>query len=381
MLGSIPVVRYPEALFALGVVAFLVLCWRSQSRVPLHYAAALGGALIPLIPLMAYHQFAFGAVWRTAYSLTNEQTGFGWSYFREHFARYIHQMHGQGIGLFFPFGLVGMVLLCGERRRRALGWLLVLVAAPVTLLYMAYYWAPQRAMAGTMRFVLPTFVCYILAGLWAVAACAARLSAAGRRVLVALLLVVQGIWSGAAGLADARTTHSRRALVVLTDALEQHTQQGDVVMANRQVLQHLDFVHKWRLVDLDLLWGRGGGRRGPGRRNRDPDAPAPMQAEKQTLEAEKYGGFGAFRRERAVAWDVRDWARGAEVYLLGGDEEIERLRGFYFGQATLEVVSRVALPAAPEPAHTPSLMGPGPAPGMPAPPPSRGPPRAPCQPR
>jgi len=52
LLGAIPTVRYPEALYALGIGTFLI--WRSldQRRPWLHVLAGAAGALLPLIPLM-----------------------------------------------------------------------------------------------------------------------------------------------------------------------------------------------------------------------------------------------------------------------------------------------------------------------------------------
>ncbi len=359
LLGSIPTVRYPEALYALGIGAFLLLHAKSRPRVLWHYAAAVAGALVPLIPLMIRNQIAFGAFWRTAYSLTNEQTGFGFDYFRQHFANYIKQLHSEGLGLFFPLGILGMAGLCGVRKHRAKGWLTVLVVVPATLLYMAYYWAPQSRASMTMRFVLPTFVCYVVAGTWFLAHTMRSFPVSVRVAAVGALLLCQFIWGGIGAAADTkRSQFARKGLAVITDALEKYTGRGDVILAHSQIHQHLDFVHKWRLVDPTMLQGRPGGRRFTGRAG-DDDTPAPMQREKQAIQAEKYSDLHPFTRERAIAWDVLEWAGDGAVYFVGTEDELQRMPGFYFGNRNFEIVARIPLPEAPAPERREGMRGAG----------------------
>ena len=62
-------------------------------------------------------------------------------------------------------GIVGIASMICIRGARALGAMLALVCVPMLLLYMAYYWAPQMNSAATMRFLLPTFPAYVLAGI------------------------------------------------------------------------------------------------------------------------------------------------------------------------------------------------------------------------
>jgi hypothetical protein len=71
----------------------------------------------------------------------------------------------------------------------------------------------------------------------------------------------------------------QQVLAQVTDALEQHTQPGDVVLARQQFLQHLDFVRQWRLADQSLMRGQIG----MGRFFNFPDnsdAPSWRQAER-----------------------------------------------------------------------------------------------------
>jgi 4-amino-4-deoxy-L-arabinose transferase-like glycosyltransferase len=150
LLGAIPAVRYPEALYALGIGVFLI--WRSlgKPRPYLHCLVGLGGALLPLVPLMIHNHYAFGAFWNTAYSLTNEQTGFGWNYFTQHAMQYLSNLQGTGLGILFALGLGASAAMCAYPKRRAEGAMFLLLIVPSTLLYMAYYWAPRMMTAGTI---------------------------------------------------------------------------------------------------------------------------------------------------------------------------------------------------------------------------------------
>ena len=348
VLGSIPTVRYPEVLFALGIGTFLLLHLRRHPMIWQHYAAACLGAAIPVLPLLVHNHLAFGAFWRTAYSLTNEQTGFGWNYFRLHAVNYLRQLHADGVGLLFPFGVVGMAMLCCSRKHRATGWLLVLLAVPMVLVYMAYYWAPANASSATLRFLLPVFVPFLLAGLWFLAWVSERLPGRTRYVGVAVVVVLQAIWWGFSSTSELKTSaYSRQALAAVTNALEQHTERGDIVIAHQQILQHLDFVRKWRLADASVLRGRSA-MRGRMNMNRDPDAPTPMQTEKREIQAEKYSGLRPFGRERQVAVDIRKWAGEQKVYFVGPLQDIKRMVGYYFNADTLKTVARIELPDAPE---------------------------------
>jgi hypothetical protein len=346
-LGAIPTIRYPEALFAVGIVVFLAWQWGRFPRVWSHYLAAAAGALIPIVPLLVRNHLLFGAFWRTAYALTNEQTGFAWAYFRQHAIGYLRQIQGEGVGQFFALGVVGTTLMCAHRRWRPVGWLLALLVLPITGLYMAYYWAPQSQAQATMRFVLPTFVCYVVAGTWALAQWTVSLGGAQASVVVAVVLVLQVLWGGAALVSETRLLqHSPQALALVTRAVEAQAKHGSIVMAHPQILQHLDFVRHWRLVDPTLLRDRPAAIRFL-RSRKDPDAPMPMQEQKQALQAEKYQGLRPFQREREIAHDVYGWANGKGVYFVGTPRELEEMRGFYLAKSNFRELARVAIPPPP----------------------------------
>ncbi len=95
-------------------------------------------------------------------------------------------------------------------------------------------------------------------------------AARGARVVVPLTLIaIQGLW-GATDLVDEtqRIHYQKEMLSRVTEKLDELTRPGDVVVANNQILQNLDFVRKWKLADQQLV--RGGferaRRQGPCRR-------------------------------------------------------------------------------------------------------------------
>src|SRR5262249_48616277 len=123
VLGCIPTIRYPDAVMGGAVIVFILIHWR-QRAIFRHLVACAIGAAVPIIPLLIRNQLVMGAFWRTGYSLTNEQTGFGWNYFKEHWSSYIYSLNADALGLFFALGIAGIALMLCTRRWRAIGLLL-----------------------------------------------------------------------------------------------------------------------------------------------------------------------------------------------------------------------------------------------------------------
>jgi len=349
LLGAIPTIRYPEALFAIGVGAFLLFHHRTHKRYWLHLLVAVAGAAIPILPLLVRNQLLMGAFWRTGYSLTNEQTGFAWSYFREHVFQYIRNIHAEGVGLFFALGVLGMAALCGVRKYRARGWLLILTTVPTTVLYMFYYWAPDRMAGATMRFVLPTFICYYAAGAWVLAEMTRRLPRSQTIAGLAALLLLQVLWGGPQAYGDTgRILYPKKVLVRITRALEKTAPAGAVILSAGLDRQHLDFVGKWKVADAELFRERPGGfRRLSRRRQTDPDAPQPMQAKKRELRGKEYAGLSPLERQEEMAKDLFAWANGQKVYFVGPEDQLNDVPDPCFRRENFRIVKRIPLPAAP----------------------------------
>lgn len=361
VLGCIPTVRYPDVVMGLGVAAFLLVVGRGKWR---HIAAAVAGAMLPVAALAIRNHLVMGAFWRTGYALTHEQTGFSWAYFREHAIDYVRTLNSSGVGPVFALGVVGMVwMIASGGRRRWLGVMLAGMTVPMVLLYMAYYWAPGGGMGGgamTMRFMVPTFAAYVLAGVWVIAQLVRTARPAAQAAVGVTLVGLQLLWGTTDVLQQAdRSRATKDGLVRVTDALERTAARGSVIVADQGVLQHLDYVREWKLADASLVRGGGGGpggmmRGGPGgffgappNGEEESERPSPRQAEKDEARRAKYAGSTRERQNKFAA-DLVDWAGGAKVYLVGSEQEMKTL----LGTGRVRVVERIKLPE-------PPLAGPG----------------------
>jgi hypothetical protein len=161
-------VRYSEVILALPVVALMLLGFlRSRrsspaaetsnapslpiadrtTRVPLRRwvmqsLTLIATAAIVLIPLLIYLTHAFGAPWRTGYSLTDESTAFTLSQFFTHLPHMLWVMNKPGFGMpvLFPLGLAAACWFAWKRTPA--GILLALWIFPCLIVYTAYYWVP-----------------------------------------------------------------------------------------------------------------------------------------------------------------------------------------------------------------------------------------------
>jgi hypothetical protein len=293
------------------------------------------------------------------------------------------------MGLLFGLGIVGILLMLCTSKSRSLGVLLGLMILPITLVYMAYYWGAESF--GTMRFLVPTVPCFVLAGVWLIQQLVISAPAPARVIVPLSVFLIQFAWAAQMLGQTGRQEYSKQVLTTVTDALEETTHHGDVILADNQVLQHLDFVREWKLADPSLVgagfggrggpggpgggmggpgFGPGGGRgprggfgpmgRGPGGRggpmSDDPEAPSPMQMEKNRTLRELYQGADAQQR---FAQDVRAWAGDQKIYLVGGEQEIRQTANSIAPSSTVQVVKRVELPKQPELAEAGGMMGPG----------------------
>ncbi|HEX3356211.1 MAG TPA: glycosyltransferase family 39 protein [Tepidisphaeraceae bacterium] len=364
-IGCIPTIRYPDSIMAFGAAAFLLFHLKRFPGVTRHLILFAIGAAIPILPLLIRNQILLGAFWRTGYALTNEQTGFGWNYFKEHALNYIQTINSGGIGLLFALGITGITSMICLPKFRPLGVMLALFTVPMLLLYMAYYWAPQMNAATTMRFLVPTFPAYILAGVWMLATFLESAPRSARIAVPLTLIAIQSLW-GATDLIDEtnRIHYQKEMLARVTDKLDQITQHGDVVVANNQILQNLDFVRNWKLADEQIVRGGGGGPgggmgggpgggggfgRGPGRFGPDggdnENAPSPMQREKREQQAEKYTG-SMYQRTSKFSADILAWAGDHKIYIVGSENEIEQTTS-NGDRSDVKIVARVEMPEAP----------------------------------
>jgi hypothetical protein len=244
-----------------------------------------------------------------------------------------------------PLSLIGFVLLSARRTTRPRGVCLLLIVMPVTAVYAAYYWAPDTAAQGTMRFLLPTFPLWILAALWGLREITGNMRPGPRTAIVAVLLTCQTVWGGFTAAADAgRIAYSKAALARVTASLREHAAPADVVMAHPRILQHLDFLGTWKLVDPTLARGGPFADRDDGEHD---DAPRPMQPGKRQFQTAEYEGLRPLERERALKDDVLDYADGRQIIYVGTETELENMRGAYFHPDNFHVLARTPLPTPP----------------------------------
>lgn len=364
ILGCIPAIRYPDAVVGIGVGLFFLLNCRRWPRIGWHYLAALLGAGIPIGLLLFRNHLVLGAFWRTGYSLTHEQTGFGWSYFMDHSVDYLKSLGSSGVGLYLGLGLAGILALCFTPPRRSFGLLLLWGVVSLLLLYMAYYWAPQGMAGATLRFILPLFPLLILGGLWTLSKLPPTTSSP-RLVAVALGLALVGVqlaWNGTDIWNQTRQSqHQKEVLAQVSAALAEVAQPGDVILAGPGLLQHLDFLRRWKLADPTAMSGGGpmAMMMRPG--GAEEEAPSPMQAAKARQQREKYPGSATEKRAKFQA-DLRAWAGTGRVFVVGSERELRGTLAPGAKGEELRIVRRVPLPEAPK--AEPRRRGMGGLPGM-----------------
>jgi 4-amino-4-deoxy-L-arabinose transferase-like glycosyltransferase len=341
LLGIVPTIRYPEAIT--GVTIAVWLLWRVRPLVRVWPAVV--GAALPIGVLCLHNAAAYGAFWRTGYALTHEQTGFGVGYFMEHALPYLEALGGQGPALFFGIGAAGMAALAVERRTRAEGLLFAGLVVPLVLLYMAYYFGGGAGMAaGYLRFLVPIFPFFAVAGAWLLGRMADKLGVAGRAALgaVAVLQLIVGFGASAQMLAQSKTSLTAAAGVRLL--AEKEVPAGSVVIVDRQLAESLDAAGEWKLVEENLVTlgggprglGRGGPGGGPGGMMRGPggggfgfsppgvpdnpeadsEQPSPQQIGKNRAQQARYAGLSVPQRRTQVWADLAAWADGRPVYWL-----------------------------------------------------------------
>jgi hypothetical protein len=325
LLGCIPTVRYPDAIIALGVGAFMLLQAARMPRFGVHLLVGLGAALLPIIPLLVRNHVLLGGFWRTGYSLTAEQSGFSLQYFSLHAGSYM-QMLQVAMGALFALGLVGMIAMLASRRMRAPGTLLTLIAVPLVCLYSAYYWsgnAPYGGAAPT-RFIVPLIALFSVSAVWMLRAMLHRTPAVVQVAAPTLLLVLQLVIHGDELPSTLqRVQQQKTPLALLTDALLKSTSAGDVVISAHPLHQHLEFLQRWKLADASLPSGRPTGdlleTLAPGQ----PFPQQPARAEfRRGLYADQAQSGSKFRA------DVIRWAAGQDIYFVGHPADMPGIPGF-----------------------------------------------------
>ncbi len=309
-LGVIPSIRYAEAIFLVAVAVYVLSIWKRQDG----YGSLLAGAIAALVPLSALairNQHAFGAFWKTGYSISGEQTGFGIGYFLRYSIPYLALVLGIGSFVLLPLGIRGMMTLWRRPETRRRAQLLAGLMLPITVLYMSYYWPPGH---NSMRFLLPTFYLYAIASVWFLALRTEQASASGRKltVIVAVLVVLWGIPLTVFELR--RLKHENATLAMITNELQSRVEPGSILIAQNGLQQHLDFVGGWKLAPEEAF-------------DRAPRPERPMGP--GGFEPADFADVGdeltPLERSQQFREAIAKWSRGRKVYWLTGEAKLQEV--------------------------------------------------------
>ncbi len=339
-IGIIPAIRYPEALFVFAFVIFVLMNLRGDRAAWRSLIAGVIGFAIPFGALCIRNHLAFGAFWKTGYGVTVEEAVFGWNYFISHSLQYLQKLQSEGSGLLFGPGLVGIAVLCVRRDTWKRGVLLAALVIPVSLLYMSYFWPADSA---SMRFLLPTFFIYSIAGVWLLQMLAEdhrRAAWAGS----AVLLFVTVCWGLPMSIQSMqRLEYPNAALAQITRTLKNHVEPGSIVIANKAINQHIDFAGNWRLADDSILMRSG--MRPFQNISRDNNIANVMQKKKMEDIQERYGNLSGLELFDAFSNDIWQWAgKHRKVYWICDERQLNH----YTDQLTiwddLKIIEEIELP-------------------------------------
>ncbi len=350
-MGMIPTFRYPEALY---IPAFSLFIWYEQrwSLRGFLQGMLFGGiAFLPLLGVYAYNQYFFGTFGETGYG--SGSALFSLWFFILKFIPYILMIIGYGVAVFSILGMAGLVWLCRIKDTRSIGILLTGIIVPVTLLYMAYYFFD-----GTMRFLMPTFPLYIIAGVWYLkylhATYPSKMEKWSPRI-IALTLIVCLI---ECGFAIPSKIWIQKDIYDVSQRISRIVPKNHVLIAPHHIQNQMDFLGGWKLVDASILSGRNRHRPGmPGKQEGKPDQGSSMilggldpsfmdkmmQHDKQQ-EIRKCYRDNKTNRVTSKFWqDLKKWMGNQKTFYWFGTEE--QMRSQLPNEFSLKGISEIKMPA------------------------------------
>ena len=339
-LGFVPLVRYAEVLFALGFLLFFLLNLPQIRKPVLSAAVGIIGFAVPFICLMVRNQAAFGAFWKTGYSLTGEQTAFSLGNMLPYAGTYLTNLMTIGGGLFFALGILGLVMLIMNRPSRRQGIFLLALIVPITLLYTAYYFPPRELAVPSLRFLYPIIYLITICAVWFLRR-VTESHIEGIRVAIAVLVFFNCGWALNQTLQTIEPLKATDdSLKQITEVLETEVEPGSIVISQNSILQHLDFIGKWRLGEVS------GRMRGPNMRggrfnrvgNEDGESGnhvSPMQHRQRKSYMDSDGNL----KTDEIRTDLKKWAgNDKKVYYLGNREELDRL---YEVASSIDIIEKL----------------------------------------
>ncbi len=326
ILGMIPTLRYPEAIYSVGIGLFLFWHWRKIPRLWPSVLAAIVGALIPTTVLLLYNKLALGVFWRSTYELGFPI--FSIEYFLEKFFPYLGLLIVRGIGVFFLLGFAGIIWMLIRRESRPQGLLLTGIVFPITLAYMSYFFFDI-----SLRFLLPTLYLYSIAAVWLLSRWHGRWPKSVTIGTAALLVIAVAANVPQTSLQLEQVRSSNMQLYTMEQVVRHQVEPSSIVIAPEPVDKHLDFIGQWQLADSRYFGDRYNRRmqppgmedrreRKPGERNLQRMIP---MGDHSKIE-ERYGSDSSGTLSEVLLNDLKDWA-GAdkEIYWLGSADRIAKL--------------------------------------------------------
>ena len=165
LIGLSVTIRYSEGMVALplGLIALMNLRPRFRQSW-IQSMSMLAAWALPVGALAIYNWLSFHHL--TGYDPTNESTGFTWDSFKVNWETMLREMYDMGLFFVLPFSLMGLVLMW--RWNAKLTLVLTAWVVPNLALYTAYYWAPDNASIGYLRFFLTIFPPLALSAVWSI---------------------------------------------------------------------------------------------------------------------------------------------------------------------------------------------------------------------
>lgn len=288
LIGFAYTIRYTEGLLGL-LVGVTILCmahapnarWRSPTTVGivrlftlpfthpkafLRLMSPLVGWLIPVAYLTIFNLIAMGTP--TGYDTTNESkpgSAFTIEHITQNWEKLIRQVHDTALFFALPLAMLGMLLAFRNSTRRAL--LLWLWLLPGVLIYMSYYWAPDRGVSY-LRFFL-TLLPPLVVGAGVVVDQVQHL-AAGRmqRVflpigagLVVAMACALGLYRSILGLDDGVETgmglesqfRQNANLAQVGEMVVRHAKPGATIISNTNELHYLQFLGDYECFSTETF--------------------------------------------------------------------------------------------------------------------------------
>jgi len=341
-MGLIATIRYADGMYLPAIAIFVLLHARRNRAFWYSLIAGIIGAAIPIAALCIRNQIAYGGFWKTGYSLITDQALFAWRYLVGNSVPFIHALMGEGCGLVFSLGLVGITILCARRETWKTGIVFALLVGPIMLVYMSYFWRPD---AQSMRFLLPSFYVYTIASVWLL-----RELTQNHRPSVyvsSIILVLITAWWGLPPSVRSmqRLNEKNAVLAQVTRELEERVEPGSILIASEGINQHLDFIGYWRLVNAQVL--RSWRLEPPPMFELDPNVPMPTHGLSRSNEAgAKYRNLTGKELFNAFSYDLWQWAgKTRKVYFLAKKEEINDYERYLPDYDKLLTVDKIELPA------------------------------------